>query len=76
MTLKNMFGSESWHKFRDITRPPGVLGGVCAGLAEATPFSAWMWRALFLATTVAWGFGLVAYIILYIAIPVRKNDAA
>jgi phage shock protein PspC (stress-responsive transcriptional regulator) len=75
MTIKNMFGSESWHKLRDITRPQsGVLGGVCAGLGDATPFSAWMWRALFLATTVAWGFGLVAYIILWIAIPEKSQS--
>jgi phage shock protein PspC (stress-responsive transcriptional regulator) len=74
MIFKDIFGSESWHKLRELKRPqPAALGGVCVGLGEATPFATWMWRAFFLVATVAWGFGILAYIILWISIPSKSQ---
>jgi phage shock protein PspC (stress-responsive transcriptional regulator) len=76
-TMKEFFGSESWHKFRDLALPEdSVVAGVCAALGEATPFSAWMWRVLFCAMTIAWGFGFIAYIILWICIPGEKRPSS
>jgi phage shock protein PspC (stress-responsive transcriptional regulator) len=76
-TIKAFFGSESWQKLRDLTLPEeNTFGGVCAGLGEATPFAAWMWRVLFCATTFAWGTGIIAYIILWISIPGEKKEKA
>ncbi len=76
-TIKEFFGSESWHKFRDLKRPgDSPIGGVCAALGEGTPFAAWMWRVLFLASLVAWGSGLIAYVILWICIPGEKKTKA
>jgi phage shock protein PspC (stress-responsive transcriptional regulator) len=73
-TIKEFFGSESWHKFRDLTLPRDrAIGGVCAALGEGTPFSAWMWRVLFCVLLVAWGTGLAAYLILWICIPREKK---
>ncbi len=73
-TIKEFFGSESWHKFRELTLPrERIIGGVCAALGEATPFSAWMWRVLFCVLLAAWGTGLVAYLILWICIPREKK---
>jgi len=74
-TIKEFFGSESWRKLRDLTLPrKHVGGGVCAALGQGTPFSAWMWRVLFCMTMVAWGTGLVAYLILWISIPGETKE--
>ena len=76
-TIKEFFASESWNKFRDLTRPiHSPIGGVCSALGEGTPFSAWMWRVLFCATTIAWGTGLIAYVILWICLPREKKQRA
>ena len=76
MSFNNMFGSDSWRKLRELKRPqPAPLGGVCLALGEATPLAAWMWRVLFILITLAWGAGVVAYIILWVAIPEQTKDA-
>lgn len=73
-TIKGFFGSESWHKLRDLALPEeAMVGGVCTALGGVTPLAAWMWRVLFCATTLAWGFGVGAYIILWISIPAEKK---
>ena len=45
------------------------IGGVCGGLGAATPLPSWMWRAAFLFTAIAYGFGLLLYIVLWICMP-------
>ena len=45
------------------------LFGVCGGLGEHTPWPAWLWRALFVATTLMTGVGLVAYVALWLFMP-------
>ena len=72
--FKEFFGSESWLKFRGITLSnDSYLFGVCEALGGATPFAPWMWRTLFLATTFAWGVGVLAYLILWISIPMEEE---
>ena len=74
-SVKEMFASESWSRFRNLHRPrKPQIGGVCAALGGVTPFAAWMWRVLFCASLWLWGLGLVSYVILWICIP-REGDA-
>ena len=74
-TIKEFFGSESWHKFRDLTRPRHApLGGVCSALGESTPFATWMWLVFVGSLLLAWGTGLVAYLILWVCIPAEKKS--
>lgn len=77
-TIKQFFGSESWQQLRDLKLPregKSVGLGVCVAFGKATPLAAWMWRVLFCVTTLAWGFGLIAYLILWVSIP-NEGDAA
>ena len=46
-----------------------ALAGVCAGIAEFLGWQPVQIRAIFVACTVLWGFGLWAYLILWIAMP-------
>jgi phage shock protein C len=45
------------------------LAGVCGGLAQATGIEAWVWRLLFVLTTLVYGFGAVLYLLLWIFVP-------
>ena len=45
------------------------LSGVCGGLGEHTPLPSWLWRVIFVATTVGLGCGLVAYLAVWIFMP-------
>lgn len=45
------------------------IGGVCGGLGEHTPVPAWMWRIAFSAGALAWGVGLIPYVLLWIFMP-------
>lgn len=53
--------------FRDQTRK--ILGGVCAGLGNYFNIDAVWVRLFFAILTFAWGFGLLVYAIMWIAIP-------
>ncbi len=44
------------------------FAGICGGLGEYTPVPAWMWRTAFAGLVFAGGFGLVAYLLLWIFI--------
>ena len=48
------------------------LSGVCGGLGEHTPLPSWLWRTIFVATTIGIGVGFVAYIALWIFMPRRR----
>lgn len=48
------------------------LGGVCAGLAKYTGTEAWVWRMLWLLTVICAGFGLLAYLVAWIFIPLEE----
>jgi len=69
--MNEPFQSDSWKKFRDLRLPAkgAKIAGVCSALGQATPFAAWMWRVLFCTLALAWGGGVIAYLILWISIP-------
>lgn len=48
------------------------FGGVCGGLAVATGMQAWVWR-LALLVLMCTGFGLLAYLALWILVPLESN---
>jgi phage shock protein PspC (stress-responsive transcriptional regulator) len=74
--MKNVTPSNdtAWGKLREATRPKiHMIGGVCEALGAVTPLAPWMWRVVFCTTTVLWGVGPVAYLILWICIPPEKR---
>lgn len=50
------------------SRRDRLIGGVCGGLGQCTPWAAWVWRALLLASLLVSGGGVVVYLILWIAV--------
>jgi phage shock protein PspC (stress-responsive transcriptional regulator) len=65
----------SLQRLRRSTRDQ-YLGGVCAGLAEATGLPVWLWRAAFIVLGVSFGVGVVLYLALWILVPSDKADSA
>ncbi|MGY1694268.1 MULTISPECIES: PspC domain-containing protein [unclassified Geodermatophilus] len=51
------------------TRSGAMLGGVSTGLADYTGVDAVIWRAAFVALTLAGGVGLVLYAVLWVLAP-------
>ncbi len=49
------------------------LAGVCIGLGEYFNVDPTWIRIIFLLTTIFWGFGLISYLIFWIAMP-KKED--
>lgn len=45
------------------------LGGVCGGIAAAFDLPAWLLRAVFLFFLLAYGSGLLIYLILWVCLP-------
>lgn len=45
------------------------LGGVCGGVARATGLDSWVWRLIFTVLFLAFGSGILLYILLWIFIP-------
>jgi phage shock protein PspC (stress-responsive transcriptional regulator) len=52
-----------------------VLGGVCSGLAEYTGISTTFWRIIFLIFIFIGQISIIAYLILWIAVPEAKTTA-
>ena len=46
--------------------------GVCGGLGKYTPVPSWLWRAIFIITTLCGGIGLVVYIVMAVCMPKEK----
>ncbi|MDQ7036881.1 MAG: PspC domain-containing protein [Anaerolineae bacterium] len=47
-----------------------IFGGVCGGLASATPLNAWLWRIIFIILTlVTVGAAALAYVLLWWMLP-------
>ena len=46
-----------------------ILGGVCAGFAQATDTPSWIWRAGFVLAALGFGTGLLLYVVLWIFMP-------
>jgi phage shock protein C len=51
-----------------------VLGGVCGGIAEYLGVDPVIIRVLWIAATLAWGAGILLYIIAWIIIPRNPKD--
>jgi phage shock protein PspC (stress-responsive transcriptional regulator) len=51
-----------------------MIGGVAIGLAEYFDIDPVLVRALFVITTLAWGIGILSYIVLWIIVPEKQDD--
>lgn len=51
-----------------------MIAGVSTGLAEYFDIDPVIIRALFIITTIAYGIGLIAYIVLWIIVPAKKIE--
>jgi phage shock protein PspC (stress-responsive transcriptional regulator) len=47
------------------------LGGVCAGIGQVSGVDAWVWRLMFVLLFMFGGTGLVAYLLLWIFVPLE-----
>ncbi|KQW46551.1 MULTISPECIES: PspC domain-containing protein [unclassified Roseateles] len=45
------------------------IGGVCGGIARATNLDSWIWRLIFTVLFLAFGSGILVYILLWIFVP-------
>lgn len=45
------------------------VGGVCGGIARTTGLDAWVWRLIFTVLFLAFGSGILLYILLWIFVP-------
>lgn len=45
------------------------IGGVCGGLALTSGVTSWVWRLIFVLFVCFGGFGLLAYLLLWILVP-------
>ncbi|MCE4553721.1 PspC domain-containing protein [Roseateles cellulosilyticus] len=45
------------------------IGGVCGGIARATGLDSWIWRLIFVLLFLAFGGGVLVYILLWIFVP-------
>jgi phage shock protein PspC (stress-responsive transcriptional regulator) len=65
----------NWLQRLARSRRERVLGGVCGGLAEQTPFPAWCWRVLFCLSVWVYGIGVLVYLLLWALVPREATDA-
>ena len=49
------------------------IGGVCGGLAAFTGMDSWLWRLLFALTLLAGGIGFIAYVLMWILVPLDTD---
>lgn len=49
-----------------------VLGGVCGGLGEFTNIPSWVWRVVFAIIATSTGFGIFAYLAIWLFAPSSK----
>ncbi|HEY9105525.1 MAG TPA: PspC domain-containing protein [Roseateles sp.] len=45
------------------------IGGVCGGIARVTGLDSWVWRLIFVVLFLAFGTGILLYILLWIFVP-------
>lgn len=50
------------------------IAGVCAGLGEYFNVDPTLIRIVFLFVSVFWGFGIMVYLVCWMAMPVKKED--
>lgn len=61
----------TWQNLQNVKKSSADkwLGGVCGGIGAATGIPSWMLRAGFLFCLLAFGAGLLVYLVLWICIP-------
>ncbi len=52
------------------------IGGVAGGLGQHFGMPAWVFRVVFVGSALAWGMGVVAYLLLWAFLPLRADPAA
>lgn len=52
------------------------IGGVCGGLALSTGIESWLWRLALVILTTLGGVGLVAYLVMWIFVPLDQHTSA
>ena len=50
-----------------------MIGGVCGGFAEVTSIPSWIWRTIFVLTSIFGGFGILIYLVLLIFMPDKNH---
>ncbi|MEQ1514980.1 MAG: PspC domain-containing protein [Usitatibacteraceae bacterium] len=56
-----------------LSRTDKWIGGVCGGLAAQTSIPTWSWRILFVLMALLHGIGILAYLLLWIFVPVQTE---
>lgn len=62
------------HKRLYRSRTDKMMGGVAGGLAEYFEVDPVIIRAVFIVSTIAWGISLLAYLVLWIIVPVNPVE--
>ena len=57
------------------SRTNRMIAGICGGFAESTETPAWIWRAGFVFVALWAGTGLLAYLVLWVLMPMRGESA-
>lgn len=58
------------------SRSDSWLGGVCGGLAQVFGLAPWLWRLLFVLLALCAGTGFMAYLLLWIFVPLESAAPA
>ena len=62
-----------WLRALRRSRNDRWFGGVCGGLAARSDVPAWLWRLVFVAVALCGGTGVVAYVLLWIVLPLEDG---
>ena len=66
-------GVGRWLRALRRSRNDRWFGGVCGGLAARSDVPAWLWRLVFVAVALCGGTGVVAYVLLWIVLPLEDG---
>ena len=50
------------------------IGGVCGGLGEFFDKDPTLFRLLFILVSLLWGFGIIAYLIMWLVVPLKPRE--
>lgn len=66
-----------WENLKKATKSSNDswIGGVCGGLGAATLIPSWIYRAAFLFALLAFGVGLILYVVLWICLPKANTES-
>lgn len=66
-----------WQDLKNATKSSKDrwIGGVCGGLGAATPVPSWMWRVVLLFSLLAFGIGLILYVVLWICMRSDEKES-